>query len=914
MKRHWVNLNELDQAAFRATIAFLDGRLEERTTVDWALRLKPMDTIKRLALLYLIDSPDGRKISDPWRSAWRLIEESWNNPAVEEHTSTSAYDIQHRLDAGERSGSLVAAIVELVAPRLKVEPFSDLHPRFRERPKQPRNVEDLISAELTSGKVIDPGVLGLRSLTDRIFLASLALALEAAVVNGLDIARRIGWDGNRRLWQLGSLHRVYYVSAAERADDEHEPDEFHRGIAPSVKLLHAVVSRIVDLESPVAIEFVRRWKLTNSPIHLRLWAALAMDSRVATPDEAGAVLLSLNDLRFWDLHDYPEMAELRAKRFLEFEPHVQAKLTARIRKRPPRNQWPRNVDTDRIESGRLYWATRELRRIEIAGALLPSRDKAWLDKSIHEFPSLVQMGRLDDGFLGTPKARSVPLDPPDSRYDLLVGEERLKALDAALSSERGGWGDDPAGRAAGWIRQPGNPTRILADLESIPDGGVAFARVWERFGWAHSPAEGQSGDVTQQDLSAECARVLSLVAKLPEATVRKAIDGISHWLSAWQKQVAVLPAGLSVWLKLWPIAVEVTNTEQPVEEEIHLNTVVQSSEDREPMDLDTLNTPAGKLVGVFLVACPDLRGNEHPFDADGAPRRMRDEIIATTGRSGLIAQHRMIEALPYFLHADPDWTHEHLITPLIADNSEAIALWRAIGRQTHFSGVLKIIGCPMTERATDRRLGRDTRRSLVFSLVIECLHAFREQREPAVSYTRIQQMIRSLDDEVRAFGAEAVQRFVRDLSASPVGGQASSSPEQIFRASAEPFLLKVWPQERSLATPGVSRALASLPATVPVAFAEAVEAIGRFLVPFECWSMLEYGLYGEENGKRKLSSIDNREKATAFLRLLDPTVGTAEGSVIPYDLADALDQVRRVAPNLAEGQVFRRLATAARRG
>jgi len=35
----------------------------ERATVDWALRLKPYDTVKRLALLHMIDSSDGRKIS-----------------------------------------------------------------------------------------------------------------------------------------------------------------------------------------------------------------------------------------------------------------------------------------------------------------------------------------------------------------------------------------------------------------------------------------------------------------------------------------------------------------------------------------------------------------------------------------------------------------------------------------------------------------------------------------------------------------------------------------------------------------------------------------------------------------------------------------------------------------------------------
>ncbi len=146
MRPRWANLNELDRAAFSATIAFLTGRLAERATVDWGLRLKANDTIKRLALLDLIDSPEGRKISEPWRSAWRLVEESWNNPAVEDHASTGAYHAQHRLHAGDRSGSLVTAIVELVAPRLKVEPFSDVHLHFRKLPRRPKKVEDLFPA------------------------------------------------------------------------------------------------------------------------------------------------------------------------------------------------------------------------------------------------------------------------------------------------------------------------------------------------------------------------------------------------------------------------------------------------------------------------------------------------------------------------------------------------------------------------------------------------------------------------------------------------------------------------------------------------------------------------------------------------------------------------------------------------
>jgi hypothetical protein len=190
-----------------------------------------------------------------------------------------------------------------------------------------------------------------------------------------------------------------------------------------------------------------------------------------------------------------------------------------------------------------------------------------------------------------------------------------------------------------------------------------------------------------------------------------------------------------------------------------------------------------------------------------------------------------------------------------------------------------------------------------------------------VPNSRIQQTLRTLDDEVRASAANAIQQFVRELSAhAPDEGQPEAKKQQnaasaaaLFRSAAAPFLRDVWPQERSLATPGVSGAFADLPATSGDAFAEAVDVIARFLVPFECWSMINYGLYGEEGGAKKLAVINDEPKAKALLRLLDLTVGTSEGAVIPHDLTDALDQIRSVAPSLADAPAFRRLSTAARR-
>ena len=63
----------------------------------------------------------------------------------------------------------------------------------------------------------------------------------------------------------------------------------------------------------------------------------------------------------------------------------------------------------------------------------------------------------------------------------------------------------------------------------------------------------------------------------------------------------------------------------------------------------------------------------------------------------------------------------------------------------------------------------------------------------------------------------------------------------------------------------------------------------------------------------KFAKIDNDSKAKAFLRLLDLTIGDAEGSVVPYDLSDALKQIGNESPPLKQDPAYRRLETAARR-
>ncbi|WP_147283641.1 hypothetical protein [Bosea caraganae] len=920
MIRPWSYLDIQERESFRATVAFLHNRLAEQGTIDWALRLEPNQRIERVAVDDLLNSPGARDLQEPWATAWRLIEESWSSGLSGRRDQGAIYAIQRRLRSGDRSGVVVAAIVNVVAPRLKVEPIASWHWQFVKKPRGPKNIEDLLSVSLTSGDLVDLNVLELSRLTDIQFLVSLARALETSVNSGLDIGRRIGWDESRSFLGLGMLNRVFYTQLARRAGEDSEPDAYHHGIAPSVKLLHAVVARIADLDPASARPFIRRWSLDPSPVHVRLWAAIARSDQLASAAQVRDFLLAVDDRKFWDLHAFPEIAELRAKRFRDLDQETQLAIAMRIEKGPPRDHWPKKAEAAKVKNARLYSAVRELKRIEAANGQLPTRSKSWLNANVVQFADLAEI-TIETGFPEGPIVRSVPANP-DDRYDTLQGAARLRALETALSAGRSGWDDDPAERANDWLRQPGKVELVLSDFEADKNGGDSSPRVWDRFGWAHSPKPPEADSSTQRERLREAARVLALLNQLSKGTVKGAIEGISAWLDAWGKYVVALPSGLTVWSRVWPIAIEATNSTPEQGDDSDLSVSARAvDDDSEPMDLDTLNTPAGKLVGVFLAACPNLALDTNAFAAGSIEGQMRDAVIVSPGRSGLIARHRLIEALPYFLRADRDWAQQHLITPLLNDSGEGLALWRAIARRTHFTDVLKIIGGAMAERAADRRLGRETRQSLVFSLIIESLHAFRERRDPAVPNSRIQQMLRTLDDEVRASAANAVQQFVRDLSTNATVEETSNedvrenavSAAKLFRVAAAPFFREVWPQERSLATPGVSGALADLPATSGEAFADAVSAISRFLVPFECWSMIDYGFYGEEAGQKKLAVINNEAKAGALLRLLDLTVGTSEGAVVPYDLTDALDQIIAVAPALAEATPYRRLATAARR-
>jgi len=904
-RRAIINYN--NRNSFYTILAFLKGRLNERETINWALKLGPEDALKRQALVDLINAPDAQQLNEPWKLAWRLIEENWNFPPFDEQDSHTQYTLKTRIEGGDRTGSLINAITEFIAPKLKIEKFSESHLKYRTLPRRVTKIEHLFSISLASGKFHEPDTFGIDAITNASFLFSLAQSLDSAVLYGLDIAKRLGWDAEH-LWQLGQLHRVYYIPQSERPHDEHEPDEFNDGIAPSVKMLHTVVARLVTIDFDSARLFIQRWKSSSSAIYLRLWAAMARNPELASNEELVNFLLIIKDEYFWNKTYYPEISEVRAKRFRSLSLQEKQEVIKRIKKGPPRSHWSRKATKEQVKEYSLYSVASELYRIRLAGGQLADSEEAFLAQLIVRFPEIAEITTVEADFYKVPQARWVAPNP-DNQFDLLSGKDRLTALEYALSRERSAWGERFSNRAADWIRDKLNYLRVLEDFCLLDPKDIKYPNVWEQFGWAHSiPTDNASSeDAPVRDPQLESEKVEALLLHLDSASLKKAIDGVSQWISVWSFHLKDTLNSVALWDKVWPIAVQATNALQPNDEEPDLNTVGKPDKS-EPMDLDTLNTPAGKLTNLFFQKCPNNSVGSTKFNSRSIVRKMANQIVDAPGRSGLIGKHRMIEQINYFIHLDPAWTRTNLIGPLLEDGKSSLPLWRAIARRTQFKDVLQYIGDQLLVRVQDDRLGRPTRHSLLFSLIIECLISLYEHRDSVIAFPQVQQMLRNLDDESRAHGLQTLQRFVSQKNEKP-----SDTPEKRFRTAVVPFLQDVWPQETSLATPGSSKALSALPAASGSAFAEAVNVIERFLVPFPCWSIHDYGLHGLKDGNPKIAVINTARKVKAFLTLLDLTIGTAESAIIPHDLAGVLEHLRKVSPDISESYAFRRLSTAARR-
>lgn len=209
--------------------------------------------------------------------------------------------------------------------------------------------------------------------------------------------------------------------------------------------------------------------------------------------------------------------------------------------------------------------------------------------------------------------------------------------------------------------------------------------------------------------------------------------------------------------------------------------------------------------------------------------------------------------------------------------------------------------------ATTNVLPEEVRSRLAERLVIRILWDRLKGQEPSVKDSVVQQMLRRATDGVRAAAARGVH-FI--LNSVEIGDY---TPAQRFELAFAPFFERVWPKELTLRSKLLSDSLARLPADCGDAFAGAVELLERLLTPFDCWSLWEYRVTKETPDGDEIKLPQNQRCATAFLQLLDLTIGVDEGAVVPNDLDVALKWIRDQSRQMVNDQRYARLTALVRR-
>ncbi len=865
---------------------FLEPRLEDKDTFDWALNLTSKDNLKRNAIAKTLMLPGGRKTKEPWLYAWQLLEQSWKGASQPDPYLPEAYLIEERLNGGERSADLISTIAEYIKPRLEVGTRN----RFDKAPKKPKTYKDILYASITSNELDSLRSIRFENIHELDFLLDLATELEHALNEGFTIARKLGIKSSDGIWKFGGLS---YAEIIEDKNTHGEADECHKGIAPTVKLLTATIKRIAELNVEEAKKLVHKFSSFGNEIYTRIWAALACKPELASGNSISNQLLSFDQLKFWDANSYPEIAVLRANRFKDFSEAEKLQILARIMKGTTSSYWRRDISKEKISAAKEYLKVKELFRIQLAGNELPDEISKWLTLHIKAHSHIQKMKDVTFEFQKRDFEDDAPEQEQLSDIEKLSGIELLEQLNTYLNKEPDNNGISYFQKARHWLDTGVNVTTVLNELSNHKSTKKHFPFLWKYL------CRSLQNTINKNEIST----ILELIRKLHLSDLEFAMTELTDLLLTRYEEFKEDRKFLSVLLGILPMAVHVTNSKELNEsgELIHSDTEI----------LDYLNNPVGRLVSVFLRLVSDNSDAVKRLNIKDDLRGARDAFLRASGYSGVVAKYQFILQLPYFFITDEAWAKSNLITILSSSEEKPPAFWQALAQNNHFREVLQHIGKVIAEKVLDLTLSRNTRGALLSSLVLESLHSYNDKRIPEVPNITIQQVLRQVDDEIRVKGAQITSKFYKDMQIERPKFKPKS-PETLFADSIKPFFENVWPKDRFLVTKGISAAFAKIPSNAGNSFSEAVKVISPFMIPFDCWSMADFGFFDIGNNDSKYDLINSSLKAESLLHLLDISIGKSEGSRFPHDLSKALAFIKRSSPKSASFLSYKRLAALTR--
>jgi hypothetical protein len=555
-----------------------------------------------------------------------------------------------------------------------------------------------------------------------------------------------------------------------------------------------------------------------------------------------------------------------------------------MRKLPVSLQPKRLTDEERQRYAKRRTAE-ELLRITNAGGTLSDGATKWLNEAQAELRINGDIS-VTEGFEHGVTVRSVAV-PSGAELDGLSREALLERI--ASSPVDGDELTDRAASAANYLG--GHPETALILLDDAVGRANVTRLIWRALAYNFRPEKHLEDKDAVQTVSSriqpKAEELLTRIAKLDNEELADLAEPLSYWLDAWRYHLAKSPQYLPAWYALWPHAVAHVNAE-PVGDD--------ALRDR------AFSSAVGRLISALLHAMPKRSeartAFQHPPFAE-----IMGALAQTGGEAGRHLRVSFVRYLRFLYDTAPAWTRSVLIDHL--RRGKDIELWTGL-TDVPQSPIVRVIGRSFVNVIVNGKLVDADRRRLTQIAILT--HLYQHLPKPwttALSPDLTRQMLRMGDDVVRAAAASAWKDFLAN-------DKLPFKPAERFKLFKATFIA-LWPQDRTLNSPIATEQLVRLPAASRTHFAEVAAIILPFIVPFDCWSLHNYGVIVSGDGTRSIHFVESPADAESFLEVLHRTVGETDNARVPNSLERALDHIADRSPPLASDSRFKRLLTLSRR-
>lgn len=778
---------------------------------------------------WLRQDPD--RWPDDIRRGWRFLVASWAHRRVD--PDRGYYDLNQRVDREGWSETCVREYAALFRPRLKVDrKFGLSHPLSWTHTDRPN--------PLLSYDVEYPHPYELLTVPDEYLAYAVARFRE-----NLDLARSLEAE-------ISGDEHVYMQST--RPDDGGPPISYDAfAITGPIALFQQLMERLVTVSREAARAEIACWPTQDNYIfgRLRIWAA---SSAITTPSEAAEFLLGFPDEIFWGSEQQRDLLYAIRDRWADFSAEDRERIEVRLR--TTTYPWTNTTPGGKPDAeahyrlDRLHWLTSQgvafSFDVEAEMAALRLIDERWSERSGHEAADS-----------NAPVVRSVDIDADWRGLDHVPVREILERARQAGQSD---FFDFVEHRPFAGLAEE-KPARALAALGDAARKGDVPVSFWSSF---------LNSDKRKSDRPRLAGAIAARLIKLQPEALNSIAYPVADWLLGLGERLYgdLKPVFESLWGSLVAAL--------PLREENRTRRVDSSWAN------DALNAPAGKLASL-LMKDPATKG----LDAgQGFPEAWTKKVEQLLALPGDMRRHALVMfgfQITWLFTIAPDWTEQHLLPVVDDEADDGDALW---------DGILWAARAPsreLFERLKPGLLARamsSSRRRAEANVIGGFLlvgwggDASADPPEQLVSNAELREILVECDDDLRSQILWHLEHWSADL-------------EGRWRARLVPFLTDVWPNHRSVRTPGLSTRLVDLAMASDDLFPQVVDAILPRLVPVRGGMLRGFMLRSEaEDHPATIYPV-------AMLDLLWAILAD-DATVWPYKIEDILDVLSETAATRAD--------------